>query len=339
MNKPNLPGIRILSLDGGGMRGVFSAQFLINFCKAANLDPMRLFDYFDIIAGTGIGGLQALAYANGLKPDNFLDLCCDRGFYNLTENKARVVMSSSKDITFYNQNPIAAYIDLILGPDRTLSDLKTNVLIPSWNMTANEPVIFSNIAVNSPLLKNHNSILEVGFATSVAPLYLPAAKIGSNNYLDGSIIQNNPSLLSMLIGKAMFPRTPNIHILSVGTGMGMSKEGGGDLPKTFTHHEGDVNDNNPELNTPYNVRLLYDLIGNVAIEGGQKLNDQLLRLYSEALGYKMNYLRFQCQLPECQLSPMDNSSKEYIDSLIALSNNEIVRRKDDVDAFIKKLLA
>jgi uncharacterized protein len=47
--------IRILSLDGGGMKGLFSATFMKRFCQDAGIDPTKIWDYFDIIAGTSIG--------------------------------------------------------------------------------------------------------------------------------------------------------------------------------------------------------------------------------------------------------------------------------------------
>ena len=52
---------RILSLDGGGIRGLFSATFLEKFCNDAGINGNELWKYFDIICGTSIGGIQAIA--------------------------------------------------------------------------------------------------------------------------------------------------------------------------------------------------------------------------------------------------------------------------------------
>ena len=50
--------IRLLSWDGGGIRGLFSATFLEKFCNDAGINGNELWKYFDIICGTSIGGIQ-----------------------------------------------------------------------------------------------------------------------------------------------------------------------------------------------------------------------------------------------------------------------------------------
>jgi len=66
--------IRILSLDGGGIRGLFSATFLEKFCNDARIQGNELWKYFDIICGTSIGGIQGLAYSLGLSPTDVINL-------------------------------------------------------------------------------------------------------------------------------------------------------------------------------------------------------------------------------------------------------------------------
>ena len=57
--------IRVLSLDGGGVRGYLSLKFLQRFVAQWGINPNELWKYFDVICGTSIGGIQALAYAYG----------------------------------------------------------------------------------------------------------------------------------------------------------------------------------------------------------------------------------------------------------------------------------
>jgi patatin-like phospholipase/acyl hydrolase len=48
---------RILSFDGGGMKGLFSAYFMKQFCQDAAIPGNKIYEYFDIIAGSSIGGI------------------------------------------------------------------------------------------------------------------------------------------------------------------------------------------------------------------------------------------------------------------------------------------
>jgi len=69
--------IRILEIDGGGIRGIFSAQFMKLFCAQAGI--VNIWQAFDIIVGTSIGGISALGYAKGLTPDDILELLISKG--------------------------------------------------------------------------------------------------------------------------------------------------------------------------------------------------------------------------------------------------------------------
>lgn len=60
--------LRILSLDGGGMRGYLSACWLDKFVQQWGVQGNELWKHFDVIAGTSVGGIQALGYANGMSP-------------------------------------------------------------------------------------------------------------------------------------------------------------------------------------------------------------------------------------------------------------------------------
>ncbi len=69
--------IRILELDGGGIRGIFSMQFLTEFCKLAGIT--KLTDAFDVICGTSIGGICSLGLAAGKEPSELLQILIEQG--------------------------------------------------------------------------------------------------------------------------------------------------------------------------------------------------------------------------------------------------------------------
>ena len=69
--------IKVLSLDGGGVRGIITSRLLELFCDLAGIPGNKIYQYFDIIAGTSIGGIQALGYAKGLTPTYVKQLLID----------------------------------------------------------------------------------------------------------------------------------------------------------------------------------------------------------------------------------------------------------------------
>ena len=69
---------RILSIDGGGMRGLFPASFLAGL-EDRYLDGLSVADYFDLIVGTSTGGIIALGLGAGLSASDMRDLYVQRG--------------------------------------------------------------------------------------------------------------------------------------------------------------------------------------------------------------------------------------------------------------------
>lgn len=105
--------IRILSLDGGGIRGVFSATWLDLFCKRAGIDESKLFEFFDVIAGTSIGGIQAIAYADGKSPEFMKNLFLSKGkdIFSLYNHPSHHTSDSALGKTF---DAVSAAADIIL---------------------------------------------------------------------------------------------------------------------------------------------------------------------------------------------------------------------------------
>jgi patatin-like phospholipase/acyl hydrolase len=168
------------------------------------------------------------------------------------------------------RNVIAANI----AADLTLKDLKTPLIMPAWNLTHNEPVLFSTLDPNYA----HVTLREACDATSAVPIYFPPVKIGDCYYVDGGVAANNPIFVAYSEAKHMFPNTP-LRILSIGTG----------IEPTNDCWKGDnVADWGPIqwvshglvellLNSP-NDMLMYDM--NHLFQSQEMDNSQLLRLDS-----------------------------------------------------------
>lgn len=227
--------INILSLDGGGMRGYMSALFLEKFVELWGVDVSQLYKRFNVIAGTSVGGIQALGYANGMTPTDLQNFFIEDGpwiFSTSTTTPGLRATTLDKISTmvfggsFYSNANLIARLNDEFGLE-TLQDMKTNVLITACDYNLNNPsyaqkaipTLFSN--ANIPGYTGRNQLAaDVALATSSAPLYFPAANFNKANFVDGGIIQNNPAQLALTIGQTLYPSADRFCILSVGTGIG-----------------------------------------------------------------------------------------------------------------------
>ena len=209
--KMDINTVRVLSLDGGGVRGYLSLKFLQRFIQQWGINPNELWKYFDVITGTSIGGIQALGYAYGKSPDeleNFflqeakriftirtVPVGCntdsDSNRPNLAQKVALILTSDpfyksacapDAGNSNYGDNILQQTLVNIFSTD-TLQSLKTKVLIPAYEKDTSKYTIFSNY-VDSMLVGSNDQIVDVARATSAAPVYLPKYSFNSHNYIE-----------------------------------------------------------------------------------------------------------------------------------------------------------
>ena len=185
---------KILSLDGGGIRGLYTAAVLRHFEEA--FGPIG--DYFDMICGTSTGGLLALALSKGIPAAQIVAFYTQQGptifpvkkFWNEARGKFRQYVGNGK----YGNGPLEEALKSVLG-ETQMSEANTLLCIPSYNLTSGRPRIFKY-----PHLEGHNyptkygSMLEAALATSAAPTYFPVKFINNCYYTDGGVWANNPVL-------------------------------------------------------------------------------------------------------------------------------------------------
>jgi patatin-like phospholipase/acyl hydrolase len=344
--------VKILSLDGGGMRGYFSATFLKRFCLDAGLAPNRLYDAFDIITGTSIGGIQALGYAYGKTPEDMRQFFASKGSsifaYNsilpLSAYKFSVIMGlPTYPSTFYAQEPLKIALTEVFGNTLKLSDLSGKVIIPAWDTHEDQSAIFSNISGLEPFLSGADrSIVDVGLATSAAPLYFPPASVNSQTMIDGGVYVNNPVTLAYSVGKKVFPGATRFCILSVGTGVAhndfipettlglktVDSELEQETKKEIEKVRQKLLKKHPNKKeqvlflterltgiAPYNVDYIFYLMDNVFIPGSQELNAKVMEFEATDVYDDIFFNRFQYQfLPE-QDSSLDNYSPANLANL------------------------
>ncbi|MEQ9375302.1 MAG: CBASS cGAMP-activated phospholipase [Imperialibacter sp.] len=201
----NQKPFKILSIDGGGIKGLYSASVLARLEEKAGV---KSGDCFDMICGTSTGGLIALGLANGMTADDLVKLYFDngKGIFPTAENRQfrwlqrKIVQVATQTFfwgKFSNKN-LKKILERIFG-DTTLGQLQNLVLIPSFNLTSGMPRIFKFPHKEGDFFMDKNiKLVDAALATSAAPTYFPIHSIDDTLFIDGGVWANNPSLCGLL---------------------------------------------------------------------------------------------------------------------------------------------
>ncbi|GFH52481.1 hypothetical protein CTEN210_08957 [Chaetoceros tenuissimus] len=230
---PNAEPLNILVLDGGGMKGYGGMQMLLTIQEVYFKERGRdLFQQFDFIAGTSVGGITALGAAdlnaNGWSTDEILSMKC-RVMIDEAREKCFKSMSL-KNIVFSNQMHcipttvcIAAVKERLafIEKEETLDEIASRELEPLIARTYDYPKTFNS---NIPLASSSSDmrLYQAMAATSVAPVVFDSVKTevdGKERILgDGGLFQNCPMSLALDEVSRLYPTRPLGVILNIGYG-------------------------------------------------------------------------------------------------------------------------
>ncbi|MEM9540792.1 MAG: patatin-like phospholipase family protein [Cyanobacteria bacterium P01_E01_bin.42] len=242
---------KILSLDGGGFRGVMSARIL----KAVEEKLDRpLHEYFDLVAGTSTGSILAAGIALGKTADELLNLYKRRGqeifpdrirsFRNLTRISRGFfpVNLYPHGVPGTKKKGLSTVLQEELGDTKIVEVEKPVLVIPAYNTLDRRTWWFvSNNPPSAPQWYDNIPIWELSSCSASAPTFFPPYDLEvpqpqlenqliagqKYSFIDGGVAANNPALIA--ISHALFRPTEiagelkdlslrDISILSIGTG-------------------------------------------------------------------------------------------------------------------------
>jgi hypothetical protein len=190
---------KVLSIDGGGIKGLFSARIIEHFEQKFNCN---IADYFDLICGTSTGGLIALGLSLNIPVGLISNLYYKRGKKIFPQRLG--LLRSLIQLAFgskYDNKELRQTLEEIFG-DKTLSDSKTLLCIPAFSLTDGRPFIFKYDHAEGDLVRdNRTKYIDIALATSAAPAYLPIITIDTydnKQFVDGGIYANNPTLVGVI---------------------------------------------------------------------------------------------------------------------------------------------
>uniref|UniRef100_A0A2C9U0F0 Patatin n=1 Tax=Manihot esculenta TaxID=3983 RepID=A0A2C9U0F0_MANES len=305
--------ITILSIDGGGIRGIVPATILAYLeAQFQELDgeDARLADYFDVIAGTGTGGLIT----------------------------AMLTAPNQQNRPSYDGKYLHRQIKQKLGEVR-VNEALTNVVIPCFDIKRLQPTIFSTYeAKKSPCLNAKLSDICIG--TSAAPTYLPAhyfknqdpkGNVKEFHLIDGGVAANNPTLVAITqVTKQIFDENPDFFpvkpmdygrfvVISIGTGT-------------------------PKMEQKYNAKMAakWGTLGwllhggsvplvDVFTQASADMIDFHISVAFQALHSEANYLRIQEDTLTGRDSSVDIATKEQLDRLVIIGEKLLMEPVSRVD--------
>lgn len=220
-----LADLRILSIDGGGIRGILPAKVLA-LCEERFTGGRSAGDFFDYIAGTSTGGIIALGLAKGMRASEILDIYMTHGerifpprlkFDWMVARFAQTAWHFLWSLVHYKYDRAAlaeqvqrTFAGAIIG------DAQRRLVIPSFD-EFNEVTLFKTPHHAAYKMDWAQSMVDVALSTAAAPTFFSTYKNGDRQFADGGVWANNPVMTALVDALACYDvNRHSIDILSLG---------------------------------------------------------------------------------------------------------------------------
>jgi len=204
---------QILSLDGGGIKGLFSAAALAAIEEDLSTN---IVDHFDLITGTSTGGIIATGLAIGMRPREIVEFYLSKGpsiFHSRCWTKWSNWLWSK-----YSQEPLKAALENCFK-DKRVADCKKRLVIPSYNLGEDDVYLFRTPHAERLKRDWKVPLWKVALATSAAPTFFPSSRhVDKLRLIDGGVWANNPAMVGVIeaYGTLGVPLDA-IRVFSIGT--------------------------------------------------------------------------------------------------------------------------
>jgi len=211
MNTESTNPFHILALSGGGFKGLFTAVILE---KLEEDFGFPIANKFDLLAGTSIGGIIALALAAEIPTNKIKEL-----FINNKEkifNKPHLFKGLAFKAKYSNEGLKECLTNIF--QDKKIRDLNHKIIIPTINYTKGSTQIFKTRHHSTFKYDFKLPLVEVALATSAAPIYFPIFQAKYGDFIDGGIVANHPGLFACIEAqKYIETNQKDIFQLHIGT--------------------------------------------------------------------------------------------------------------------------
>lgn len=220
---PDGKPFRILSIDGGGIRGILPASILTKL-EERYLPGKSAGDYFDLITGTSTGGIIALALSLGMTARTILDIYMQHGSevfpaFKSDPLKLRSGLRFVRGLRYhtYDADKLQRQLERVFGTT-LLGAAKRRLCIPTFDGFT-EVNIFKTPHHKDYQRDWREQMVTAAMATAAAPTYFPVYKDRGRFFADGGVWANNPVMIGLVDALACHQlQRRQVHILSLGSG-------------------------------------------------------------------------------------------------------------------------
>jgi len=319
---------KILSIDGGGIKGLYSARILEHLedkykCNAS--------DYFDMICGTSTGGIIALLLSLKVPASEIAKFYMDKGpLIFPRKNKYMAIIKQALWKGKYSDKQFKIELEKVFNGSR-IKDCNNLLCIPTYLYTEARPWIFKYDHKEHSLDRDKNALcVDVALSTSAAPTYFPLAQIpyyDNKQFVDGGVWANNPTLVGLIEALSYFvgndKEFQKLKILSISS---LSITGGQKIRKkramSFVDWRNDL--------------------FNLSMSGQSSFTHYFMNKIKENTNIDITYFR----IPSANISSnqesliqMDNASKDALDLISGKGNDqgEIYKKLPDIAVFFTEV--
>jgi predicted acylesterase/phospholipase RssA len=211
---------RILSIDGGGIRGMFPATVLSEL-EERYLGGASIAGYFDLVAGTSTGGIIALGLGAGLKASELAEVYIRRGREIFpVVGRVRAWWRTTRHYLHYHyeREALERILTDILG-DKRFGDSIVRLCVPAFEGKHSEVFVFKTPHHPDYKFDRFEPMVKVAMATSAAPTYFRPLAHNGYTLVDGGVWANNPVMLAVVEALICFDiGRDQIDVLSIGCG-------------------------------------------------------------------------------------------------------------------------
>jgi uncharacterized protein len=199
---------KILAIDGGGIKGLYSSTVLQHLEEKFNCN---LSDYFDMFCGTSTGGIIALAASLKIPMENVSKFYVEEGPKIFPKQRVlwlprligkKITMGDIRQIMWrgkFSNEPLRAALTKVFDT-RKLGDSHNYLCIPSYTITEARSWVFKKD--HGDLSRDNKALyVDVALATSAAPTFFPLVNIpyyDNKQFIDGGVWANNPTLTGLI---------------------------------------------------------------------------------------------------------------------------------------------
>lgn len=307
---------KILCIDGGGIKGLFSAQILAKFEEVYDT---KISEQFDLICGTSTGGIIALAASANISMSDVVNFYKEKGpkiFAQKRKKNLGKLWLKIKQICYkgkYSNEELRKALAEVFK-DKKIYESSNLLCIPAFDIITAMPRVFKR-DYKKFTEDNKKTYVDVALATSAAPTYLPIHNLESSQYVDGGVWANNPSLVGLMEFLYQFAndeRFNGVDILSISS----LEVAQGNAPKRNYNSFIDWNENLIEL---FSI-------------GQAKNMTKLFEFLDGKLKFPMNYVRITNEplsAEHMRNISMDNASDRSLKILQSIGNATAIKAKMD----------